>query len=155
MLCAGHGDIRGELVSQAVTIISAHWSQVLTGLQPFHHVMACTPVPAIMRGERPRKPLDAETLGFSRTLWKFVQSCWSESSLTRPTAQQLSDFLFSASLTWVPSPVYPAVVTDAPDATDTDLPSFSSTPPEILQGVGTTKSIGSLLVFIVRFLLCI
>ena len=86
-----------------------HTSKVLTGLRPFHHLHAYTPVPAILRGERPEKPREAESLGFSHALWGLVQSCWSESSSTRPTAQQLFDHLSLASLTWAPPQIYPAV----------------------------------------------
>ena len=127
--------------------------QVLTGLRPFHHIAACTPVPAIMRGERPRKPLDAESLGFSETLWDLVRLCWSETSSTRPTAQRLLDYFSSASLSWAPPLVYPATVTDNP-STDMDLYSFSGLPLDISQGVRGTDSIGhSLVLIVVLFLL--
>ena len=81
--------------------------KVLTGLRPFYHFSAYTPVPAVLRGERPEKPREAESLGFSQALWGLVQSCWSESSSARPTAQQLFDYLSPASLTWVPPLEYP------------------------------------------------
>jgi len=95
-------------------------SQVLTGLRPFYHLWAYLPVPAVLRGERPEKPLDAESLGFSCALWELVQSCWSELSSTRPTAQQLLDHLAAASLDWVPPAVYPAIRIDTSDITDSD-----------------------------------
>ena len=74
-----------------------HMSQVLTGLRPFHHLLAFAPIPAVLEGERPEKPREAESLGFSCQLWELVQSCWSESGQARPTAQQLFDHLSSAS----------------------------------------------------------
>src|ERR1700753_867760 len=86
--------------------------QVLTGLRPFHHIAAYTPVFAVMRGERPRKPLDAESLGFSETLWDLVRLCWSETSSTRPTAQCLLDYISPASHSWTPPLVYPAKMAD-------------------------------------------
>ena len=101
-----------------------HPFQVLTGLQPFHRLHKFEPIPAVLRGDRPEKPRDAESLGFSSELWELVQLCWSESSSARPTAKQLWDYLSLASLTWVPPQVYPANGTDAPDTADTD--SFSS-----------------------------
>ena len=79
-----------------------------------------TPVPAVLRGERPEKPLDAESLGFSQTLWRLVQLCWSEASSARPTAQWLFDYLSAASLNWVPPPVYPTNGTDTPSSTGSD-----------------------------------
>jgi len=105
-----------------------HPSQVLTGLQPFRHMFPLPAALAVLRGERPEKPVDAESMGFSDTLWELVQLCWSESSSTRPTAQQLLDYLSSASLTWIPPPVYPVIVVDALNATGSDLPGSLGTP---------------------------
>ena len=85
-----------------------HTSQVLTGLRPFHRLRGYTPVAAVLKGERPEKPVDADALGFSQTLWGLVQLCWNESSSARPTARQLLDYLSSAFPTWVPAQVYPA-----------------------------------------------
>ena len=87
--------------------------QVLTGLRPFHHVHACTPIPAILRGERPEKPPHAESLGFSDALWGLVQLCWSEMSSIRPTAQELLDHLSVVSPKWIPPTVYPIVAADS------------------------------------------
>ena len=126
--------------------------QVLTGLRPFHHVAACTPVFAIMRGERPRKPLDAESLGFSETLWELVRLCWSETSSTRPTAQSLLDYLSPAYPSWAPPLVYPAKVPDDTTA-DIDLYTPPRLPLDISQEVAATGSIGSSLVFILALLL--
>ena len=96
---------------------------------------------AVLRGERPGKPLDAESLGFSDALWELVQLCWSESSSTRPTAQRLLDHLSIASPTWVPPPVYPIVAIDTPSTTNSDS-SFNSVPGEFdMRGVGGGNSI--------------
>ena len=43
----------------------------------------------------------------------YTKSCWSKSSLGRPTARRLLDYLSTASLGWVPPPVYPMIVIDA------------------------------------------
>ena len=94
-------------------------SQVLTGLRPFYHLYSYSPVIAVTRGERPEKPRDAESLGFSNGLWELVQWCWSESSSDRPTARELHDYLSRASLTWVPPRVYPTS-TDACRTVDSD-----------------------------------
>ena len=128
---------------------SSHPFQVLTGRRPFHHIVACTPVPAVLRGERPRKPLDAESLGFSEALWELIQLCWSQSSSTRPTAQQLLDHLSSAFPGWIPPPVYPATVIDSHSTADTGSFSLlSQMTSQISRGVGTVTSIGGSLVFI-------
>ena len=126
--------------------------QVLTGLRPFHHIAACTPVFAIMRGERPRKPLDAGSLGFSETLWNLVRLCWSETSSTRPTAQSLLDYISPVSHSWTPPLVYPAKMADDP-AADIDSYTPPRLPLDISQGVGAADSIGSSFVFIVVLLL--
>jgi hypothetical protein len=79
--------------------------QVLSGLLPFHHLRFPIVVCAILRGERPSKPLNASSLGFTDSLWGLLQLCWSKSALVRPTARQLYDHLRSASLAWVPPPM--------------------------------------------------
>ena len=104
-------------------------SQVLTGLRPFHHILACTPLPAILRGERPKKPLKAECLGFSDALWELTQLCWSESTSNRPTAQELLDHFFPASHDWNPPSVYPTIAIDTLSITDSDSFDSLGTPP--------------------------
>jgi len=97
-----------------------HISQVLTGLRPFHRLCAYEPIPAILRGQRPEKPIGAESLGLSCDLWGLVQLCWSESSSIRPTAQRLFVHLSPASLAWAPPPMYPANEIDGFGITDSD-----------------------------------
>jgi len=64
---------------------------------------------AVLNGERPGKPLNASSLGFTDTLWELLESCWSESASARPTALQLLGYLRPAALAWVPPPagLYP------------------------------------------------
>jgi serine/threonine protein kinase len=81
--------------------------QVLTGLRPFHHLGHYAAVIAVREGERPGKPLNAESLGFSDTLWRLITACWSKSSSARPTAQQLLHYFQGASCTWVAPLEYP------------------------------------------------
>ena len=95
-------------------------SQILTGLQPFHRLHDYTVVVVVVEGKCPEKPLDAESLGFSSTLWELVDLCWKELSLARPTAKQLLSYLSAASPDWVPPPVYPIDETDLPDGADPD-----------------------------------
>jgi len=75
---------------------------------PFHHLRSPVVACAILRGERPGKPLNALSLGFTDALWELLQSCWNESVAVRPTAQQLLDYLRPASHTWVPPKLCPA-----------------------------------------------
>ena len=82
--------------------------QVLTGLRPFHHHLCdYTVVAAVQKGVHPRKPDNAESLGFSDTLWGLIRTCWSESPSARPTAQQLLRYLEGASHDWMPPLGYP------------------------------------------------
>lgn len=85
-------------------------------------------IPAVVRGERPEKPSQAESLGISDTLWELVRSCWSELSSTRPTAQELLDYLLFVSPTWDPLKAaelgYPAVAADNSVATSLDSSSY-------------------------------
>ena len=62
---------------------------------------------AVQKGGRPRKPVNAESLGLSDPLWQLTRKCWSEPPSTRPTAQQLLHCLEDASRTWVPPLEYP------------------------------------------------
>jgi hypothetical protein len=78
--------------------------QVLSERLPFHHMRFPATMCAILRGERPGKPLNASDLGLTDTLWELLQSCWSESALVRPTARQLFDYLGPASVTCVSPP---------------------------------------------------
>ena len=113
----------GMVIYEVSQLYSSRWPwiyppQVLTGLKPFHQMRAFSPMAAVLRGQRPEKPLDAESLGLSDKLWWLVQLCWSELSSDRPTALKLLNHLSSASLNWAPPPVYPVGTIDVPSATD-------------------------------------
>ena len=81
--------------------------QVLTGRQPFRRLGPYAVVIAVQKGKRPSKPDNADSLGFSNTLWWWTRLCWSESPSARPTAQQLFRYFQGASCTWVPPLEYP------------------------------------------------
>ena len=102
--------------------------QVLTGLKPFYNMVDFACVLAVVRGRRPSKPPHAESLGFSDTLWALTQSCWSETTSTRPTARQLLDCLSLASPTWVPPAVYPVVAGDPPSIVDSESTNSEDVP---------------------------
>ncbi|KAF9790648.1 kinase-like domain-containing protein [Thelephora terrestris] len=99
--------------------------EVLTGLRPFHDMRHLTFIPPVLRGERPEQPPQAESLGISDTIWELVQSCWSETIATRPTARELLDHLSFASPSWRPPTVYPAIVDDADSTASLDSSSSS------------------------------
>ena len=112
--------------------------------------MACVRVAAVMRGERPSEPLDAESLGFSDTLWELVRLCWSKSSSTRPTALRLFDYFSSAPQTWTPPLAYRAIAVDACGTISVNSSSIWRTSLVILRDVGSVVSVlvGGSLVFI-------
>ena len=107
----------GLLHYSLLTLVHPSDGQVLTGRRPFYQLHTFEPVPAVLRGERPERPLDAEAPGFSDKLWRLVELCWDVSTSARPTAQRLFDHLSSASLKWALPPVHSA---NGLDATDSD-----------------------------------
>lgn len=127
--CYALGMVVYEVSRSACSLQSPSFtrSQVLTGLQPFHHRFACTAMLAILGGERPERPPDAESLGFSDTLWGLAQSCWSESTSARPTAQRLFEYLSPASLGWVPPAIYPVIRVNAFGVVGSDSSGFFRT----------------------------
>jgi len=59
-------------------------AQVLTGEIPFRGIRAAELVYDVVQGVRPAKPENASTIGFSDTLWDFVQRCWDGNTKLRP-----------------------------------------------------------------------
>ena len=112
------------MVIYEVSLLRSSWQsliytfQVLTGVKPFYKMPDLTCVLAVVRGERPPKPSNPESLGFSDNLWGLTQLCWSETTSTRPTARQLLDCISLASPTWAPPAVYPIVVVDPSSTAD-------------------------------------
>ena len=94
--------------------------QVLTGLTPFYNMPGVTFILPVLRGRRPEKPPHAETLGFSDALWELVQSCWSATSSSRPTARELLEQFSLDSPGWVPPMEYPVAVINASGAANSD-----------------------------------
>ncbi|KAF9790619.1 kinase-like domain-containing protein [Thelephora terrestris] len=99
--------------------------EVLTGLRPFHDMHDPTFIGPVLRGKRPEKPREAESLGFSDTIWGLVQLCWSEDIAARPTSRELLDHFSIASPSWRAPAVYPVMVEDAISTTDSVLSSAS------------------------------
>ena len=108
--------------------------QVLTGRRPFYHLGQYAVVIAILNGEHPRKPLNAESLGFSDRLWRLVVQCWDESPSVRPTTQDLFRYLRDAPPAWAHSLEYP--IPDDPDG-EADPVSLSRGGQAVAMGVLT------------------
>ena len=60
--------------------------QVLTGKQPFLQRRKARIVRAVILGERPAKPENAEEIGMTEYVWDLLEECWREDRTTRPNA---------------------------------------------------------------------
>ncbi|KAF9646892.1 kinase-like protein [Thelephora ganbajun] len=58
--------------------------EVLTGELPFGDVRHESAILMIAHGKRPEKPQDAESLGLTTEMWKFIQRCWHQNPSKRP-----------------------------------------------------------------------
>ena len=67
--------------------------QVLTGRRPFLPRRKARIVRAVISGERPAKPENAE-MGMADVVWDLLVECWGEDRRTRPTATQVLKRLF-------------------------------------------------------------
>ena len=64
--------------------------QVLTGKPPFRPTRKAAIIRAVISGERPAKPEDAEEIGMTEVVWNLLRECWREDRMTRPN---ISDIL--------------------------------------------------------------
>lgn len=55
---------------------------------------------SILDGERPRKPEDAESLGFTDGLWSIVEECWLTDASARPDLKAVLSRLNHATWSW-------------------------------------------------------
>jgi len=63
--------------------------QVLTGEQPFFPRRVGEVVHAVISGERPPKPENAEEIGMTEAVWDLLRDCWKEDRTARPTATEV------------------------------------------------------------------
>jgi len=65
--------------------------EVLTGSQPFHEQgwWEHETVYHVITGLRPKKPANAEQIGFGDGTWELVEECWIEESTKRPTIDRV------------------------------------------------------------------
>jgi serine/threonine protein kinase len=64
--------------------------QVLTGRWPFYPRREAEVMHAVISGERPSKPENAEKIGITEVVWDLLRECWREDRATRPN---ISDVL--------------------------------------------------------------
>ncbi|KAF9789124.1 kinase-like domain-containing protein, partial [Thelephora terrestris] len=74
--------------------------QVLTGETPFQDLQEVEVIDSVVDGLRPAKPQNASAIGFSDSLWDFVQHCWDGDRTRRPTTMELAKRLNEAAANW-------------------------------------------------------
>ena len=77
-----------------------HVVQVLTGKTPFRGTRTGDIAFKVVSGVRPPKPEDAPVIGFSDTLWSFVQHCWDGKMELRPNVAEVVLELERAAADW-------------------------------------------------------
>ena len=63
--------------------------QVLTGKRPFRPMRNAGIIRAVISGERPAKPENAEEIGMTDALWNLLRDCWQEDRITRPNIRDV------------------------------------------------------------------
>lgn len=58
--------------------------QVLTGERPFFSKREPEVIHAVISGERPPKPENADIIGMTKAVWDLLEVCWREDRATRP-----------------------------------------------------------------------
>lgn len=81
-------------------LLLAYTIQVLTGEIPFRPIRATELGFYVVQGLRPEKPADAPAIGFSDSLWTFVQRCWNGDRDLRPRVAEVVTNLAKAAANW-------------------------------------------------------
>ena len=76
----------GDIYALGMTVY-----QVLTGKWPFFPRREGEVVHAVISGERPPKPENAEEIGMTEILWDLLRECWKEDRTTRPAITKVLD----------------------------------------------------------------
>ena len=74
--------------------------QVLTGETPFRGIRQSALGYHVLRGKRPDKPENAMAIGFSDSLWDFIQRCWDGMAELRPGIGEVVAHLEEAVRNW-------------------------------------------------------
>ena len=78
-------EVRPNATVLAFGVIGLTIRQVLSGNSPYWDINnEGLLMYAIMEGYRPKKPNEAESIGFTDELWKTVQKCWLADASARP-----------------------------------------------------------------------
>ena len=63
--------------------------QVLMGEWPFYPRREGEVILAVISGERPPKPENAEEIGMTESVWELMKDCWKEDRTARPTITEV------------------------------------------------------------------
>ena len=63
--------------------------QVLTGKWPFYPKREAEVTHAVIFGERPPKPENAEEIGMTEAVWELIRECWREDRTERPVISEI------------------------------------------------------------------
>ena len=63
--------------------------QVLTGTWPFFPKRETEILTAVVTGQRPQKPQNAEEIGMTGVLWNLLEECWRADRTKRPDISQI------------------------------------------------------------------
>ena len=63
--------------------------QILTGKWPFYPKREVEVMHAVISGERPPKPENAEEVGMTETVWELMKECWREDRMEKPDISQI------------------------------------------------------------------
>jgi len=63
--------------------------QVMTGKWPFYPKREAEVMHAVIAGERPPKPENAEEIGMTEVLWELLVECWREDRTERPIIAEI------------------------------------------------------------------
>ena len=74
--------------------------QILTGGLPFRGIGIAEMTMNVVQGMRPTKPENASAIGFSDSLWRFVERCWDGNMEWRPRITEVVSQLGRAAANW-------------------------------------------------------
>lgn len=85
--------------------------QVLTGEIPFRTVRHTELGWSVVHGNRPARPENAQSIGFTDSLWAFVQRCWDRDMGSRPTVADVVTQIYEEARNWN-RPMAPSIVVE-------------------------------------------
>ncbi|KAF9777430.1 kinase-like domain-containing protein [Thelephora terrestris] len=102
--------------------------EVVTGVRPFslEGKRVQELIFAVTEGERPKKPENAEAIGFGNGIWNLVEKCWSQDRKQRPSTRDVRLRLTFAASTSSSAPPGPRVAVSQARTVSTRSTLFTS-----------------------------